>query len=41
MCCVCVCDGFALLRPMLEVEGEREEKEVKKRNSEKRIKKNI
>ena len=40
-CVVCMCDRFALLWPMLEVEGEREEKEVKKRNSKKRIKKNI
>ena len=37
--CVCVCDGFALLWPVLEVEGVREEKEVKKRNSKKRNKK--
>ena len=37
--CVCVRDGFALLWPVLEVEGVREEKGVKKRNSKKRNKK--
>ena len=36
-----VCVWLCVLKPVLEVEGEREEKEYKKRNSKKRIKKNI
>ena len=33
---ICVCVWFCVLKSVLEVEGDREEKEYKKRNSKKR-----